>query len=152
VLFRLLRSRRPHSSDAPYLTPPPLRIPTFGILRWCEKKKRERARREAGWTTVSKPLGGYGLLTEASHYGRYCEPALRRALRTCTTTLLVLSVFASGHCSFAAAGDAPRRRYGINALWINLLCPLASYVDLEPESTANFSSWRGTRQCGARPH
>lgn len=70
------------------------------------------------------PLTGYGL-AEASHYGRYCEPALRRALRTCTTTLLVLSVFRSGYCSPAAAGSAPRRRYGIKCAVDQSLVPVS---------------------------
>jgi hypothetical protein len=41
------------------------------------------------------------------HDGGYCESALRQALRTCTTTLLVLSMLTNDYCSFAAAGNAP---------------------------------------------
>jgi hypothetical protein len=69
--------------------------------------KLETAHCEAGWTPVSNPPAGYGLLTVVSHDGRCCEPALRQALRTCTTTLLVLSGLASQYCSFAAARNAP---------------------------------------------
>jgi hypothetical protein len=42
-----------------------------------------------------------------SHDGRYCEPAFRHALRTCTTTLLILLVLINAYCSFTAAGNAP---------------------------------------------
>jgi hypothetical protein len=41
------------------------------------------------------------------HDGGYCESALRQALRTCTTTLLVLPMLSNDYCSFAAAGKAP---------------------------------------------
>jgi hypothetical protein len=41
-----------------------------------------------------------------SHDAHYCAPALRQALRTSTTTLLVLSVLTNPYCSFFAVGNA----------------------------------------------
>jgi len=41
------------------------------------------------------------------HDSCYCEPALRKALRTCATTLLILSVLTNAYCPLAAAGNAP---------------------------------------------
>ena len=41
------------------------------------------------------------------HDSCYCEPALRKALRTCATTLLILSVLTNAYCPPAAAGNAP---------------------------------------------
>jgi len=72
-----------------------------------EKWKLEMANCEATWTSVANPLAAYGPLTVVSHDGRYCEPALRQALRTCTTTLLILLVLTNAYCSFTAAGNAP---------------------------------------------
>ena len=72
---------------------------------------REKLKLETATVTLdrrrSAPLAGYSLLTVMGHDGGYCEPALRQALRTCTATLLVLSVLTNAYCSFAAAGDAP---------------------------------------------
>jgi uncharacterized protein DUF4038/collagenase-like protein with putative collagen-binding domain len=61
---------------------------------------------------LSEPLAGSNLLGGGAHDGRYSEPVLRQALRTCVATLLVqatlsLSAPTTARCGFAAASNAP---------------------------------------------
>jgi hypothetical protein len=60
---------------------------------------RKNVKIDAVWDSSGK--------SRVSHDGRYCEPALRQALRTCTATLLILLVLTKAYCSFTAVGNAP---------------------------------------------